>query len=62
MTKRKQGKCQVEGCQTPAKYGLFKTYPNGKKRWLYVCELHEKIIGDENMVRAGGYYSKVGEK
>lgn len=57
-TKRKGGQCQVEGCLNPAKYNLFRT-SNGKKVWLDVCEKHERIIGDENMRRAGGRYEKI---
>lgn len=60
--RRKLGQCQVEGCANSAKYGLFKTYPDGKKEWLYVCPLHEGHIGNENHRRAGGYYSKRGKK
>ena len=62
MTIRKNlGQCQIEGCTNPAKYGLNKTFADGIKKWLYVCPLHEKHIGDENMQRAGGYYSGRGK-
>ena len=57
--------CQVEGCNNLAKYGLYKTNSDGTKAWLQVCKLHEGEIGNENMVRAGGYYTgekKEGEK
>ena len=57
-----KGQCEVEGCNNLAKYGLYRTKPNGKKEWLKVCIFHEGQIGDENMRRAGGYYSKGGEK
>ena len=30
-------------------YALYKRSPNGQKVWLYVCEHHEQMIGDENM-------------
>uniref|UniRef100_A0A6M3M6S1 Uncharacterized protein n=1 Tax=viral metagenome TaxID=1070528 RepID=A0A6M3M6S1_9ZZZZ len=60
MTKLKLGQCQVEGCSSEAKYKLFRTL-KGKKEWLSVCRLHEKHIGDENMVRSGGRYEE-GEK
>ena len=46
--------CEIGGCQKLAEYNLYKTFPNGKKEWLYVCKEHEKEIGDENMRRAGG--------
>ncbi len=51
-----KGQCEVEGCQDPAKYGLYKTQPDGKKVWLHVCRKHEGEIGSENHRRAGGYY------
>jgi len=52
---KKLGKCQVEFCSNSAKYGIFWLRLSGKKEWLYVCRLHEKNIGDENMHRAGGW-------
>jgi len=52
------GRCQVEGCNSVAKYGLYHTSANGKKVWLNVCREHERIIGDENMRRAGGRYEQ----
>jgi len=52
----KLGPCQVEGCRTPAKHGLYRTDSKGNKEWLHVCSLHEGIIGSENHRRAGGYY------
>jgi len=55
-----QGQCEVSGCTAPAKYGIYKTYPNGEKKWIYVCSLHEGYIGSENLERAGGYASKGG--
>ena len=49
--------CQVKDCINLARYNLYKTNSNGEKIWLYVCVKHEKIIGDENMRRAGGRYN-----
>ena len=46
--------CEVNGCKRPAKWGLYKTFPNGEKRWLRVCDGHEKEIGQKNLQRAGG--------
>jgi len=67
MAKAKLGPCQVEGCHTPAKYGLYKTYfhsflnspSKGIKKWLHVCRLDERLIGNENLKRAGGRYKRV---
>ena len=50
-----RGKCEVEGCEEKAKFALYKTYPNGEKKWLHVCDFHEIKIGDENGRRAGGH-------
>ena len=50
--------CEVEYCQYFAKYALYKTYLDGIKKWLQVCRLCEKEIGDENMRRAGGRYEQ----
>ena len=58
-TKRKLGQCQVENCFNTAKYGLYKTFPDGRKEWLHVCPLHEQQIGDDNMRLAGGRYEEV---
>ena len=57
--------CQ-NGCQEPAEYAMYKTYfytyqnspSTGIKRWIRVCEKCEEEIGNENMRRAGGYYTK----
>jgi len=54
--KGKLGKCEVEGCNEKAKYGLYRTDNKGNKEWLHVCRLHEGLIGNENLKRAGGYY------
>jgi len=54
---RNLGRCKVESCNSAAKYGLYRT-SNGKKVWLNVCGEHERIIGDENMRRAGGRYEQ----
>lgn len=47
--------CEVYGCERPAKYALFKTFPGGRKRFLHVCKEHEREIGNENLKRAGVY-------
>ena len=48
--------CQIEGCNRMSKYNIYRNCADGKKVWLNCCERHEKIIGDENMRRAGGRY------
>ena len=57
---QKLGQCQIEGCSLPARYALYKLFPNGEKRWLHTCYLHEIEIGRKNMCRAGGRYEKEG--
>jgi len=52
MMATKLGKCEIPNCQNPAKYALYKTFPDGKKEWLHVCEKHDKEIGHENILRA----------
>lgn len=52
MNKLPKQKCQIPDCHNQAKYGLYKTYQDGTKHWLHVCEYHEKIIGHENILRA----------
>ena len=42
------GQCQTEGCTEEARYALYK-FHDGSKEWLYVCKLHEEIIGKENI-------------
>lgn len=51
-------KCQVNGCKETAKFALYKTFPNGSKRWLNVCKQHDEEIGQENIQHAGGYIRK----
>ena len=50
--------CQNDDCNNIAKYALFKTYPDGSKKWIQVCDSCEQIIGMENLKRAGGRLSK----
>lgn len=50
-----KGQCEVEGCNNLAKWAMYKTFPNGEKKWLHVCDEHEGEIGQENFNRAGGY-------
>ena len=58
--KPKLGQCQVEGCNRLARWALYRTNPDGRKVWLHVCDEHERIIGNENMRRAGGRYEPKG--
>jgi hypothetical protein len=44
--------CEIESCDNPARYQIYKILPDGSKVWLSVCEYHEKKIDDENMRRA----------
>ncbi len=48
---RNLGKCQFGKCSKDAEYGIFKTYKDGRKEWIYVCPKHEGIIGNENLAR-----------
>jgi len=50
--------CQINECSLVAEYGIYYTNANGEKVWLNVCGDHERIIGNENMRRAGGRYVK----
>jgi hypothetical protein len=47
-----KGQCEIPGCNNPARYALYKTLPDGKKKWLHVCLRHEADIGHENILRA----------
>jgi len=54
----KKKQCEIEGCPNPARYAIYKTFPDGRKRWLHVCDYHDKQIGRENILRAGGRYTR----
>jgi hypothetical protein len=41
--------CQISGCSKRAMYGMYRIGRNGDKQWVYVCPIHEKVIGDENL-------------
>ena len=47
------GKCQIEGCGNGARWGIYKTFPDGSKKFLYVCDGHDKEIAQENLARVG---------
>lgn len=44
-----EGKCEI--CSNPARYKIFKTYPDGTKKWIRVCVNCEGIMGMENLKR-----------
>lgn len=46
------GQCENTPCQKPARYGTYKTLPDGRKVWLNVCKRCEGEIGMENLRRA----------
>jgi hypothetical protein len=48
--------CQVSGCYNKATNGLYRIERNGDKQWVYVCPIHEKVIGDENLRLQGVKY------
>lgn len=55
-------KCQNEGCNNSARWGLFKTTTECPtcgcdrecKVWVRVCDACEKEIGDVNLEKNGG--------
>lgn len=54
MSRRKVRKpCEVEHCNRPAKYNLYRQNPNGTKTWLDVCDIHERQIAFDNLKREG---------
>ena len=56
-----EGKCQIEGCEEPAEYPIYKLSSSITKEWLYVCKRHEDEIGDNN-IRLQGYDPRTGEE
>lgn len=46
--------CQIPGCSTSAEHfiGSLTAEIEGKDKWLYVCNLHEKQIARENALIA----------
>ena len=49
--------CEVKDCKNPAKFALNKV-EGKKKKWIQVCDQHEREIGEENLARAGGPATK----
>ena len=49
---------KCEECGKPAKYKIYKTFPDGHKEFISVCRKCERKIGDDNMKRAGGRYKR----
>ena len=41
-------KCQIKDCFQTAKFGIYKTFPDGKK-FIKVCDSCDKEIGAENL-------------
>jgi len=36
--------CKYEGCDRPARYALYRLYPDFTKKWVNVCSVHDKIV------------------
>ena len=47
MRKKEKTMCQYEGCLREAKYALYRFYPNFTKKWINVCDRHDKDIAQE---------------
>ena len=47
-------KCAVPGCKRKSR-GYFMGFPGkgGKKRFGYVCGIHDKLFGRQNLKQAG---------
>ncbi len=41
-------KCEYEGCQQEAKYALYQLNEDFTKRWVQVCDWHDKLISSTN--------------
>lgn len=41
-------------CWREAEFALYRTYENGKKYWIQVCDQCEKYVAGENLRRVGG--------
>jgi len=40
--------CDFVGCGLKAKFALYQLLPDFTKRWLNVCDRHDRIIAEEN--------------
>lgn len=45
-------KCSYELCEREAQFEMYRTIPKKKKRWLPVCDRHERFVARENMALA----------
>ena len=50
----KDRRCQVDGCGAYTRYGIYKLSLDKSKKWVEVCDEHEKLIGAENIRIQGG--------
>ena len=41
-------------CSSETEFALYRTYENGDKCWLQVCDKHERFVAGENLRRCGG--------
>lgn len=39
---------KCEYCNKKAKFALFELHPNGAKRWVHVCDKHDRLIAQQN--------------
>lgn len=47
MEKRKKIMCEYEGCQKEAQYALYRFYPDFTKKWVNVCDIHDRRVAQE---------------
>ena len=47
-------KCEYPGCDEEAQYALFQLFDNFTKKWVQLCDLHDRLIASRSR-RLKGY-------
>ncbi len=42
------GHCQYPSCKDMAQYSIYEFYPDFTKRWVHVCDKHDKFLALAN--------------
>ncbi len=42
-------KCEYNDCQNEAKFDLYELKENFTKKWIHVCDFHDKLVAISNV-------------
>ena len=52
-------KCEIEGCKLKARFALYELNEDFTKKWVHVCDTHDKWIARTNQELRKQYSDKI---